>query len=365
MAIVSCFKIPLNSQNTTPDFLRKFHGLQGRLLEGFYLSGEAPYDKAVRWLHEPPANLPCEEDFRSLIAFMIGQCLSPPLASSPVANDTPAQTRHDQSFLAAAAGGGDEEGDGPPPVGEYGTPPEVLLHKLAKEALQEDARLREQQAGNLGPLFSTFLCHVLFSLAVMVPVHPKAAAQASAVRGAAFSQLMKVQGIIAQSIQPRALYDPADGKAREKVFLYVRTTSCIRMALQCIMGSWFSAGFGASFAVTEEGGKDFIQYCSKHINQVYNNKTALTRAVGTPWERMMLTQGPTATIAELLLVICSSDSNLQEVSRFGGETALHSLSRFGETSEVRQQATMLLTKLAVIATQVKPGTGNTGKPARA
>merc|ERR550537_2010366 len=142
---------------------------------------------------------------------------------------------------------------------------------------------------------------------------------------------MKVQSIIAQSIGSKALYDPLDGD-RSKLFLFIRVSACIRGALQAIMGSWFAADFGARFAINDEGGRDFVQYCTKHVVQVYNNKMALTRVLGTPWERMMLTQGPTATIAELLLVLCSSDSNLQEVGKLGGQQALHCLSRYGETA---------------------------------
>jgi hypothetical protein len=237
---------------------------------------------------------------------------------------------------------------GAPPVAECGAPPQALLDKLAEEVIKEDLRLRSLQTPKgEGPVFSTMLCHLLYSLAVMVPHHPKAAAQSAAVRGAAFMQLMKVQQIVAQNIQPKALYDPTDGN-RDKLFLYIRATACIRSALQTIMASWFAADFGARFVVTEEGGKDFMQYCTKHINQVYNSKTALTRVVGSPWERVMLSQGPTKTIAELLIVVCSSDANLVEVSKLGGEQALHSLSRYGDTAQVRQQATMLLTKLAVM-----------------
>jgi len=91
-----------------------------------------------------------------------------------------------------------------------------------------------------------------------------------------------------------------------------------------------------------------MQYCTRHIVQVYNGKTAVTRVLGTPWERMMLSQGPTDTIAELLLMVCSSDANLIELERLGGERALHGLSQYAENVSIRQQATMLLSKLAVM-----------------
>jgi len=181
----------------------------------------------------------------------------------------------------------------------------------------------------------------------MVPLHPKAAAESSQVRGAAFAQLFKIQQIVSLSAQPQDLYDPND-KDRAKLFLYIRAIACIRLALRVITGSWFASNIGVEFVISEQGGRDFMQYCTRHIIQVYNSKTAVTRVLGTPWERMMLSQGPTETIAELLLLVCSSDVNLLELERMGGEKALHGLSQYAETPSLRQQATMLLSKLAVM-----------------
>jgi hypothetical protein len=349
LAITSSFRIPLKAQNLSESFLKRFFELQRCLLEDVSKSGTHHYELLAQWLAEQPQGLLMDFDFRCLVAFTIGQCIAPPLAAAPSLDvDTPAaggaaqvlevnSTQLSQSSL--------------PAVAECPAPPALLLDVLAQEVLREDLRL-QQAKGNgphsRGPLFSTMLCNLLYALAVTVPTHPETAANSAAVRGAAFSQLIKVQTIVAQSVQPRQLFDAADGK-REKLFLYVRATACIREALQCIMASWFAADFGVRFAISEEGGRDFIQYCTKHVNQVYNNKTALTKVLGTPWERLMLSQGPTTMIAELLLTICSSDVNLAEVSKLGGETALHSLSRYGESTQTRQQATMLLTKLAVMA----------------
>jgi hypothetical protein len=346
VGVLSSYRVPLKAQNIAEEFLQAWHNLQQTVIEGFAYAGEGPYDQAARWLHAAPAGLPNDTDFRCLVAFLIGQCICPPLAKAPSLDI--------EGSGAAAVGGGRTPGSslagtqgGAPPVAECDPPPAALLDKLAHETLKEDMRLKQTQAESVGPLFSTMLCHLLYSLAVMVPLHPKAAAHSAAVRGAAFSQLMKVQHIVAKSLPPKDLYDANDGKSA-KLFLYVRATACIRCALQSIMGSWFAADFGARFAITEEGGRDFIAYCAKHINQAYNSKTAVTRVLGTPWERMMMSQGPTSTIADLLMVICSSDNNLLEVSKLGGEQALHSLSRHGESSQVKQQATMLLTKLAVM-----------------
>eukprot|EP00930_Biecheleria_cincta_P042926 TRINITY_DN29538_c0_g1_i1.p1 TRINITY_DN29538_c0_g1~~TRINITY_DN29538_c0_g1_i1.p1 ORF type:complete len:5332 (-),score=1004.55 TRINITY_DN29538_c0_g1_i1:66-16061(-) len=370
VTVVSSIRLPLNAQNIAGEFLQNFHNLQQILLETLAAGGEGPYDMIARWLHEPPMGLPCENEFRCLVSYMLGQCMCPPLAATPsldldsaIAAPGRGLVQYSSEAASATADKGqpgaafdDEDAavtaweipPGAPPVAECGAPPQALLDKLAEEVIKEDFRLRSLQTPKgEGPVFSTMLCHLLYSLAVMVPHHPKAAAQSAAVRGAAFTQLMKVQQIVAQNIQPKALYDPADGN-RDKLFLYIRATACIRSALQSIMASWFAADFGARFVVTEEGGKDFMQYCTKHINQIYNSKTALTRVVGSPWERVMLSQGPTKTIAELLVVVCSSDANLVEVSKLGGEQALHSLSRYGDTAQIRQQATMLLTKLAVM-----------------
>ena len=69
----------------------------------------------------------------------------------------------------------------------------------------------------------------------------------------------------------KALYDNTDG-SRAKLFLFVRVSCCIRGALQTIMGSWFAADFGAKFAINDEGGRDFVSYCTKHLIQVVGTK---------------------------------------------------------------------------------------------
>lgn len=256
-----------------------------------------------------------------------------------------------------------------PPVAQCPTPPQELLEIFANEVLAEDERLRRQPIAKkeergvaprsgeptqqvTGPLFSTNLCNYLYGLAAVVPFHPRTASHSPLVRGAALAQMMKVQNVLSARTPASAFFDPRDG-GRSKVLLYVRAIACVRCALQCVVGSWLSAGFGSKFAISEEGGQDFLQYCSKHILQAYNNKTAYTRVLGTPWERLMMSQGPTPMIVDLLLSVCSSDANLLEVSKLGGQQALHNLSRYGDDNDVRQRATMLLTKLAVLSTMPK------------
>jgi len=328
IAVVASYRLPLKAQNCSSAFLMAFYGLQEQVIEGIAALGEGPYDVIARWLHEPNGvGAPCEEDFRCLVIFITGQCLRPPLAAAP-------------SLDAIGP-------DAAPPVIECEPPPKALLDRLAEDVLAEDRRLREEQVNSRGPMFSTALCHLVYALSAMVPSHPQDAASLPSVRGAAFSQLMKVQQIIAQSLRSQDLYDAADGE-RAKLFLYIRAMGCIKLSLRVVTGSWYASDVGARFVVTEQGGRDFIQYCTKHIIQVHNSKTAVTRLLGTPWERAMLAQGPTETIAELLLMVCSSDANLAELGRLGGDKALHALSHHAERPAIRQQATMLLSKLAVL-----------------
>lgn len=355
--LITGFKLPILSQTITKDFLDKFFKLQGTILKGL-VGGEAasldgPFDMLTRYLTNPMQDLPCSHIFRSLSAFLVGQCCKPPLAAPPsLGLEVGAQAGPDpgSNFV--------EGKEDFAPVIEAFSPPESLLELFAKGVLDEDDMLKAAQEGGKGPLFNTTLCHILYGLAVMVPHHPKAAAHSPAVRGAAFSQMIKIQGILMRGIQAPWLFDPADGSL-QKPFLYVRSMACVRSALQCVVGSWLAAGFGSRFAISEEGGKDFIQYCTKHIMQSFNNKTALTKVLGSPWERVMMTQGPTPMIVELFLTVCGSDANLKEIAELGGQQALHNLSRYADKNEVRQQATILLTKLAVL--QTPGGLQNTQK----
>eukprot|EP00747_Dinoflagellata_sp_TGD_P102943 gnl/TRDRNA2_/TRDRNA2_168802_c3_seq1.p1 gnl/TRDRNA2_/TRDRNA2_168802_c3~~gnl/TRDRNA2_/TRDRNA2_168802_c3_seq1.p1 ORF type:complete len:506 (-),score=104.37 gnl/TRDRNA2_/TRDRNA2_168802_c3_seq1:90-1439(-) len=352
ISVFSSLRLPLTARTIESNYVRRYHDVQQQLIEGLAEYGEGSYDLVARWLFEPPGGLPCEADFRCLVAFMIGQCVSPPLAVPP-SLDVENQTVPLLDPNASTATSDEEKNETElRTVAECAHPPAVLLDRIAQEVLNEDSRLRkkkfEMTSGAAAPIFSTFLCHQLYTLASMVPFHPEAASSSPSVRAAAFAQLMKIQNIVAQGTITASLYDEEDGD-RAKLYLYIRATACVRSALQTIMGSWFAANYGGQFAIAEEGGKDFIQYCTRQIIQTYNNKTALTKVMGTPWERLMLSQGPSATIAELLMAVCSTDKNLLEVGRLGGQQALHSLSRFGETNAMRQKATMLLTKLAILA----------------
>jgi hypothetical protein len=365
-SIIIGFKLPILSQTITKDFLDRFWSLQGGIIRGL-VGGEAtsldgPFDLLTRWLTNPEKKLPCPKIFRCLSAYVVGQCCKPPLAAPPSLGSQAVAAPQETNTRDFAQISQDQEDFAT--VVEGFQPPETLLEVLAKNVLAEDDFLKKSQVEGKGPLFSTELCHLLYGLAVMVPHHPKAASHSAMVRGAAFSQMIKIQNILAQSVQPPWLYDTNDG-AQQKPFLYARSMTCVRAALQCVVGSWLAAGFGTRFAVTEEGGKDFIQYCVKHILQSFNNKAALTRVLGSPWERVMMSQGPTPMIVELFLTVCSTDANLTEVASLGGQAALHNLSRYADTNEVRQQATILLTKLAVLQTPAgMTGTRKTIAPTR-
>lgn len=228
--------------------------------------------------------------------------------------------------------------------------------------------------------------------------HPKPASQSNKIRGAALSQLMKVQNILSSAIPPTDLYDENDvaemyaadllssnqvfadwsaykermkelgnpnfiGKEENphrlkyaKLSLYVKATAIVRTSLQVILNSWMQTGFSSKVALANEpGGYDLLIYCTKHIIHAYNNKTAMTKALGNPWERIMMSQGPTPMIVDLFLKICNQENNLIAVNRIGGHKALHNLSRYADSTEVRQQATMYLTKLAVLLSEKTAG----------
>jgi hypothetical protein len=353
-ANISCYQLPLTAQTIGEDFLKCFHKLQRDVLVGVSECGEGPYDLLARWLMTGHGSLPCDQSFRCLIAFMLGQCMTPPLAAAPslkrgAAGGTSPRTLARAGMSSPSASASIQE---VPPVCVCPKSPQALLDALAAEVLREDHRLRkgqvkDQDGRNIGPLYNTLLSHVLYALAVTVPQHTKFASKSAAIRGAAFTQLMKVQQIVSQQIPPHNLFDASDGK-QSKLFLYLRAVACIRNALQVMQASWLSDNSELRINISDEGGRDFIVFCTKHLNQTYTNKTSVMRVLGTPWERLMLGEGPTEIVADLLLAACHTDENLREVSHVGGHQALLAISRYGESQRAKQQATLYLTKLAVL-----------------
>lgn len=224
--------------------------------------------------------------------------------------------------------------------------PIELFDVLASEIKQEDAILRKGRINGKGPLWSTMLCNQLYALAAMVPTHAREAAQSAAVRGATLSQLMKIQTIINQGLQAHDFYGEEDDA---KLFLYVRATSVTRMALECVTRSWLTATFSARLVTNEEGGYDLVQFCIKHILQAYTNQTALTKVIGTPWNRVMMNLGPTKLLSQLFLKLCSCERNLAVMATIkNANLALYNLSRYGEPS-MRLEATEFLTKIAILS----------------
>jgi len=118
--------------------------------------------------------------------------------------------------------------------------------------------------------------------------------------------------------------------------------------LQSILNAWLNTGYGSRFAAEEEGGIELCQFLVKHVLNAYNGGTKLKRAVGNPWEHAMIELGPTPIVTQLFLMMCGAEQNLKTLSKLGGEKAVYNLSRFADDQKVRQQATVLLTKLAVL-----------------
>jgi len=368
VCLLTSIKLFPSTETIREAFLERFFSLQQDLLQGVGTPGHVhptvfvprpnspddildpatPYVLIMKWFHFS-GDLDFGRHLRSLAAFLLGQCCIPPTMAPPlrgVSDDTKALVAiamdHDTSTQSQIY----------PNVTVCTTPPPEMFDVLAAEISKEDSFLRcERTKQNTGPLWSTLLLNQIYALAAMVPFYPKGAAHSPSVRGATLSQLIKVQTILATGLQAKDLYDDEeDGK----LFLYVRATSALRIALQCVTSSWLSTGFGSRFAISEEGGRDLVQFCIRHIMQTYDKKAALTKVLGTPWERLMMNQGPTKLLCDLFVDICSSEGNLIEVARINNaDKALHSLARFGE-NDIRQTATGLLTKVALILGKVKP-----------
>ncbi|CAD7960624.1 unnamed protein product [Amoebophrya sp. A25] len=60
--------------------------------------------------------------------------------------------------------------------------------------------------------------------------------------------------------------------------------------------------------------------------------------VESPVSPSMMAQGPTPMIVDLYLKACELEGNLLAVNKIGGRKALHNLSRYGDSTEVRHVA---------------------------
>jgi len=387
----------MNSNTIQESFLQKFFKHQENLLIGLSnfasnnvtpdpgqpfakdgsdsISANMGYGLIFRWF-----NFTHELDFgrsiRSLAAYILEQCVLPPKKCPPNIGSAGESGLNVNAMAKMFGGGGsgaeifanslddminrkEQEEHLQKTKHDYDVvcmcmPPTVELSELiTDEIAREDKRLMKARDPDdqSGAQHSTYLCNLLYALAQTVNSHQKAASQSNKIRGAALFQLMKIQNILSQSLRPRDLMDHSD-TVDSKLFLYVRATSVVRSALQCVINSWLSTGFSSKVSLSnEQGGYDLLTYCTKHIIQAFNNKTAMTKVLGSPWERIMMSQGPTPMIVDLYFKICSQEANLLAVNRIGGHKALHNLSRYGDTTESRQQATMLLTKLAVLLSE--------------
>jgi hypothetical protein len=97
----------------------------------------------------------------------------------------------------------------------------------------------------------------------------------------------------------------------------------------------------------QPGGRDLMAYLIRSITTLYSSRTAHVEQLGTPWEKLIFSQGLLHLICELFLTLCSVDSNLFDVESIGGQRALLMLSRYAEDRRVRRTSTELLTRLAV------------------
>lgn len=351
VSVLTSLRVHVSGPTTQDHFLKRFWAMQASLLDSFANFGEAAMAN-VKLVPHPTAkgaSLPSDVSYslvfrffyftqsdpklgpliRSAAAFLLGQCLKPPLKEPPrMATEVVLQPGE----------------VAPPPVGSCPEPPFELLELLANTCMDMERELREKEVRYL---FTTSHLHVMYALSLAVCHHPKAASYSVAARGAALAQMLKVQRVLASETQPSALLDDDDGDDA-LLWMFVRSAACIRSSLQSVLNGWLHAGFGSRFAASEEGGVELLQFCIKHVLHAYNGKTKLRRAQGNQWESVMTNLGPTQLIVQLFLSVCGAEQNLRTMSKLGGEKAIHNLSRYGDDNKVRQQATILLTKLAVI-----------------
>jgi len=351
VSVLVSLRVPVSGPTTQDHFLNRFWAMQASLLQSFANFGEAAMAN-VKLVPHPTAkgaSLPSDVSYslvfrffyftqsdpklgpliRSAAAFVLGQCLKPPTKQPPTLATEPVV----------------EPGQiPPPPVGSCPEPPFELVELLANTALDMEQELREKEVRYI---FSTAHCHILYALSLAVCHHPKASSFSVSARGAALAQMLKVQRVLAADTQPSALLDDDDGDDA-LLWMFIRSAACIRTALQSVLNGWLHSGFGSRFAATEEGGIELLQFCIKHVLHAYNGKTKLRRAMGNKWDTVMVNLGPTPLVVQLFLSVCGAEQNLRTLSKLGGEKAIHNLSRYGDDNKVRQQATILLTKLAVL-----------------
>jgi len=347
VSILTSLRLPMMGATIEPAFLQQFFSMQAQLLQCFAefagasmqnvsvvphptakgksLPAETPYSLLFRFFYFTQSDPVLGPSIRSLAAYVLGQCLRPPKKNPPA--------------LSA-----DAKDDDNPPVVACPEPPFELLELLANTTMDIDRELAEERVNFL---YTTAHCHILYALAMCVPHHAKGACNSASTRGAALSQLMKVQRVVSADTPPRDLYDKDDGDDA-MIWMFIRSAACVRGALQSILNAWLNTGYGSRFAAEEEGGIELCQFLVKHVLNAYNGGTKLKRAVGNPWEHAMIELGPTPIVTQLFLMMCGAEQNLKTLSKLGGEKAVYNLSRFADDQKVRQQATVLLTKLAVL-----------------
>jgi hypothetical protein len=346
VSMLTSMRLPMLGATVEPTFLKRFFSMQAQLLQSFAefsgggatvqlvphptvkgkaLPGETMYSLVFRFFYFTQSDPVLGPSIRAMAAYVLGQCLMPPRKNPPA--------------LSA-----DAKDDDNPPVVACPEPPFELLELLANTVMDMDRELVEARANFL---YTTAHCHVLYALAYCVTHHARGACQSAATRGAALSQLMKVQRAVSNDVDPKTLYD-ADDEDDAMIWMYIRSSACVRAALQSVLNAWLNTGYGSRFAAEEEGGVELCQFLIKHVLNAYNGQTKLKRAMGNPWEHAMIELGPTPLVTQLFLMMCGAEQNLRTLTKLGGEKAVHNLSRYADDQKVRQQATVLLTKVAVL-----------------
>ncbi|KAF4665375.1 hypothetical protein FOL47_004642 [Perkinsus chesapeaki] len=375
--LITTLRLPVTSETVTSTFLNKYWHLVGDIIHNLVtfdidnklypvttphpldhsqpLPASIPFGLFFHYLHHTTDHIkdPACRAVRDLVLNLLTTCISPPLREppglgAPRVREIP-RSEEEVEQLAANV----------PPA------PPLLMEMLAMYALQltrqvdiEGKRMKDNKPNAYSSTLSS-LANCMLALYNCVPHSPAAAMASAHLRAVSMSQLIRAgNNPIADitCISNKAIAVPEVVSALFLCDRHVRllelcslTLTCVRLGLGIIELSWGSCGYGSSLIAKQEGGRDLIAFMIKHIVKHFGgNSRAMTRVLASPWDKILYKEGVSLFVAKLFLDASGYEDNLEIIEMLGGQRALLALSRYSEDSIMRQQATVLLTKMAVM-----------------
>ncbi|KAF4704501.1 hypothetical protein FOZ63_027626, partial [Perkinsus olseni] len=339
------------------------------------LPASIPYGLFFHYLHHTKSRLDdtvCRT-VRDLALYMLAVCVCPPERELP-------GVAAPRSLTLARSG----DGRGTLAAGVPSAPP-LLMETLAMYALDltrqvdEEARRMKADETNRQPQTLAALASCMLGLYNCIPHAPAAAMASAHLRAVSMAQFIRASTnpiVNAELVSDRTVGVPETNSQLFRCDRRLRllelcslTLSCVKLGLGIIELSWGACGYGSALVAKQEGGRDLIAFMIKHIvNHFGGPNRAMLRLRAPPWDKVLFKEGGVAVpalfsfssfggfsavgislfVAKLFLDACGYDSNLEIIEMLGGQRALLALSRYSEDSIMRQQATVLLTKMAVM-----------------